>query len=399
MKGNPFRTILLTSLLTAVTVTALWWGLAMVRPRKLEKIVEPPNPMAATEPAPEPANTTPTSYTPEEQVNIRVYKAVSPGVVNIVGKTVEYDFFMQPVQREGSGSGSVIDYDGNIVTNYHVVRESEELEVTLLNEPKPFPARVVGADPINDLAVIRVNAPKSKLHPVKIGDATRLVVGQRVLAIGNPFRLQGTLTSGVVSALDRTLVTEAKSTVYNVIQTDASINRGNSGGPLLNTAGEMVGVNTMIFSPSGGSVGIGFAIPANTVKRIISDLIAYGEVRRPWLGIASGLELKPELAEALDLSVARGFMVVQVEEGSPAAAAGIRGGTQRRRLGRWIIPMGGDIITALDGKKVEKQDDLRRYLEERKQDDTVQLTVNRNGRTLEVPVRLTLRSSGRKIRF
>ncbi|MBI1746186.1 MAG: trypsin-like peptidase domain-containing protein [Acidobacteria bacterium] len=397
MPTGSFRNLLLSCLITAVTVTALWWGVALVRPRKLDTVAERDPLAASMESTPEPGKTV--GLTPDELVNIRVYKAVSPGVVNIVGKTVEYDFFFQPLQREGSGSGFVIDNDGNIVTNYHVVRESEQVEVSLLNEPKPFPARVVGADPINDLAVIRISAPRVKLRPVKMGDSSRLQVGQKVLAIGNPFRLQGTLTGGVISALDRTLVTEARTTVYNVIQTDAAINSGNSGGPLLNTAGEMIGVNTMIFSPSGGSIGIGFAIPANTVKRVANDLIAYGEVRRPWLGVVKGLDLKPELAEALGLTVGNGVLVTQVEEGSPAQEAGIRGGTQRRRLAGWVIPVGGDIIAAFDGKKIDSYNEIRRYLEEHKPGEVVKLTVVRDGRRIEVPVRLAPPASARRWRF
>lgn len=297
-------------------------------------------------------------YTPDETINIRVYKEVSPGVVNITSRVVEYDFFLQAVMREGgSGSGSIIDKQGNIVTNYHVIAEAEQLEVTLPDQSK-WKATVRGADPLNDLAVIKINAPTEKLHPVRFGDSTKLMVGQKALAIGNPFQLHNTLTIGIISSLGRT-IKDGQGNQYNdIMQTDAGLNPGNSGGPLLNSAGEMIGVNTLIFSPSGANAGLGFAIPVSKVKRIVNDLLKYGQVRRPYFGLSSAYNITPDIAELFELPVKQGILIVQVVPGSPAYQAGIRGGRQRVRVGNRVVYLGGDILVSVDGRKIESYDTL-----------------------------------------
>jgi putative serine protease PepD len=394
MRQNT-RAILISSLVTALVVSVIWW----YSPLRVPKLRPDPSKAAdeTTEPSAEASASVP--MTPDEQINIRVYKENSPGVANITSKTVEFDFFFEPVQREGTGSGSVINYDGDIVTNYHVIEKGEQLEVTLPGQTsKPYRADVVGADPLNDIAVIRIKAPKDKLHPVKLGDSTRLQVGQKVLAIGNPFKLQGTLTTGVISALDRTIRTQAGTLVYNVIQTDAAINQGNSGGPLLNASGEMIGVNTMIFTTSGGNIGIGFAIPVTTVKRVVNDLIKYGKVIRPWLGVIP-IDVTPDRAEMLDLPVRKGVLVRAIERGSPAAAAGIRPGRERRTFFNQLVITGADIIVAIDGKPVDNKDDLLRYLEEHKPNDKIRVTVVRDGERVDVPVKLEEEPGQRKFKF
>ncbi len=258
----------------------------------------------------------------DEQNNIDVYRAVSPGVVFITSKSyVETWYGVHP--QQGSGSGSIIDDQGHILTNYHVVQGASQLEVQIGSEK--FPGRIVGTDRDNDLAVIKVDAPRERLTVVKLGSSKGLIVGQKVLAIGNPFGLQQTLTTGVISGLERPLRDPAsRRTIEGAIQTDASINPGNSGGPLLNPRGEMIGINTMIYSPSGGSVGIGFAVPVDTASKIIPELIAKGRVSRSWLGV-SLMPLNRRAAAQLGVSVNSGLIVGNVYAGSGAALAGLRG--------------------------------------------------------------------------
>ncbi|HSW40100.1 MAG TPA: trypsin-like peptidase domain-containing protein, partial [Acidobacteriota bacterium] len=241
----------------------------------------------------------------EEEINIRVYNQVSPGVVNVTRTFTEYGFFFAPIAREGTGSGCVLDKDGNILTNFHVIQSAERLEVTLPDQTK-YRAEVVGVDRQNDIAVIRlVDAPPERLHPISLGTSEGLKIGQKVLAIGNPLGLQNTLTVGIISSLGRRIETSGGDLVDNVIQTDAAINPGNSGGPLLNTSGEMIGMNTSIFTIGGGNIGIGFAIPADTIRRVATELIREGRIIRPWFGI-EGYALNNDFAELLDLPVAQG---------------------------------------------------------------------------------------------
>ncbi len=327
-----------------------------------------------------------TGLDPDEQVNVSVYEKRSPGVVNITSTIVGYDYFRRPFPEQGTGSGSLLDQQGNILTNYHVVRNANRLEVTLVDQSR-YEAQLVGADPLNDLAVIKIDAPSKLLQPIPLAAANRLQVGQKVLAIGNPFGLSRTLTVGVVSALDREIKSEiAGRAIRNLVQTDAAINPGNSGGPLLNRFGELVGVNTMIFSASGASAGIGFAVPVASVRKVVPDLLAYGQVQRGWLGVVVQ-PLTPPLSEILSLPVDRGVLVAQVQRGSPAAKAGIRGGSQDVALGNLQLTLGGDIITAINGKPISTGDELVEAVEDRKPGDTVQLELVRSPARGEAQVR------------
>jgi S1-C subfamily serine protease len=281
----------------------------------------------------------------------------------------------------------VIDDKGLILTNNHVVENAESLEVTLADKSK-VPAKLVGRDPQNDLAVIRVQVAREKLTPLRLGDSSELQVGQMAIAIGNPFGLDRTVTRGVVSAVGRSLKSETGRQIRNVIQTDAAINPGNSGGPLLNSRGEVIGVNTAIFTPSGGSVGIGFAVPVNTAKKLLPQLISRGRASHPWLGI-SGVDVNPTVAKALSLSVKEGVMVAQVAPNGPAARAGLRGSQRRVRVGNYLVTAGGDIILTLDGEKIASVDDLTAFLDEHKKvGDEVRVDLLRDGKPLSLTVRL-----------
>jgi len=326
------------------------------------------------------------ALTEDELNNIDVYERVSPGVVNITGTVVDFDFFMNPIPTQGAGSGSVLDRDGHILTNNHVVEQSEYLEVTLADGSR-WEATVVGADPDSDLAVIKVNAPPDRLTPVLLGDSSGLRVGQKVLAIGNPFGLARTLTVGTISSLGRSLRSPTGGYIEEIIQTDAAINPGNSGGPLLDSSGLLIGVNSVIFSPTGGNIGIGFAVPVNTVKRVVPQLLAKGYVARAWLGVEVQT-LFPELAQTLGLAVDRGAMIAQIVRGSPAEQAGLRGGTARVRIGNYLAIIGGDIVVSLDGQPVESADDLIAKLGRLEPGTEVVLKVIREGRTLSVTVLL-----------
>jgi S1-C subfamily serine protease len=332
------------------------------------------------------------AFTPDEEINIRVYRAASPAVVNITTIAVAYDFFLNPLPKEGTGSGAIIDRSGHILTNFHVIDGARRLEVTLADGSK-WPARPVGADPSNDLAVIKIDAPVEKLTVIPLGDSSKLLVGQKVLVIGNPFGLDRTLTVGIVSSLGRSIRADNGRLIRGIIQTDAAINPGNSGGPVLNSSAEVIGVSTAIFSPSGGSVGVGFAVPIDTAKRIISELIDRGYVARPYLGIA-GHEIVPALVQALRLPVKEGIMVVEVTPGSPAQRAGIRGGDRSVQVGNMIVRVGGDIITEVDQVKVRTFEELSDFIDARQPGDTVALTFVRLGKLNVVEVRLRERPRG-----
>jgi len=294
----------------------------------------------------------------------------------------------------GVGSGFVYDRVGNIVTNYHVIENANRITVTFL-DGTTYRASVIGSDPYTDLAVIRVNASTDKLHPLPLGDSSRLRVGEQVAAIGNPFGLSGSMTTGIVSQLGRMLETANGFSIPDVIQTDAAINPGNSGGPLLNMYGEIVGVNTAIASRTGEFSGIGFAIPSDTVKKIVPVLITDGKYRHPWLGV-SGSDITPEIAEALGLSEARGFLVVDVVANSPAAKAGIKGGSNARMISidNRPVKLGGDIIVGVDDIQVRKISDILVYLQREKSvNETITLHVIRDGRELSIDVVLGERPS------
>lgn len=328
----------------------------------------------------------PPTFDSEEQNNISVYKRVSPAVVNITSTAVAFDFFYGPVPQEGQGSGFIIDKDGHILTNYHVVANARQVEVTLANK-KRYKAQIIGLDRSHDLAVIKIDA--ANLHPATLGDSSQLQVGQKVYAIGNPFGLSGTMTRGIVSSIRsvREPGDEGGAFIDEAIQTDAAINPGNSGGPLLNSRGDVIGINTMIASSVGQSAGIGFAIPVNAAKAVINDLVQYGRVRRPSLGIRT-LPIGPELANELGLSADYGLLIMQVAPGGAADEAGLRGGSQRAYLGNTPIMIGGDLIVAVNGERVEEEQDLAHVMNNLKAGDAVTVTIWRGKRKLDVKVTL-----------
>jgi putative serine protease PepD len=319
----------------------------------------------------------------DEQNNIEIYRTLSPGVVNVHSTSYARDFFGFVEPQEGSGSGSVIDQEGNILTNYHVIEGATKLAVSFGGQ-KNYAAQLVGGDPDTDLAIIKlVEKPKEPLTVIALADSDKLEVGQKVLAIGNPFGLDRTLTTGVISGLQRPIRARNGRPIEGAIQTDASINPGNSGGPLLDSHGRMIGINSQILSPSGASAGVGFAVPVNIAKRIVPLLLKSGEVRRPKLGIGTR-DVAP-LKSQLDLPVEDGVIILQVAPGQAAAVAGLRGVTQTEN-GDVAI---GDIILGMDGEKIGNTDDLYRLLDKHQVGETVQLQILRSGRRITVPVRLT----------
>lgn len=331
----------------------------------------------------------------DEQNNISVYEAVSPGVVNITNISYKEDFWGFDVYpQQGSGSGSIIDKAGHILTNFHVIQGAQELKV-VLSDKSTYDARFVGADPDNDLAVIKIDAPADKLHIVPLGTSQSLSVGQKVLAIGNPFGLDRTLTRGIISGLGRPLKTSNGRTIDNVIQTDASINPGNSGGPLLNSNGEIIGINTAIYSPSGGSVGIGFAVPVDIARNILPDLLAYGRVLRPWLGIST-IQITPRLASRLALNIKEGLIVRSTLPNGPAAKAGIVGSEQYRIVGNQIQLL-ADILTKVGDQKVSSEEDLYRALKDRKPNEVVSVEIVRDGRPMRLKVQLEPRPASTRL--
>ncbi len=347
-------------------------------PRPTARATQTPTPLATLAPG--------TLTTEEEQI-IDVYARVSPAVVFITSRVLVRDFFMGVVPQEGTGSGFVIDEEGHVITNNHVVEGAERIVVTLDDETS-VDATLVGTDPSNDVAVLKIDVPPDKLHPVRLGTSSNLRVGQTAIAIGNPFRLERTLTTGVISSLGRPLDSGGDRPIYDVIQTDAAINPGNSGGPLLNIAGEVIGVNTAIVSPSGGSIGLGFAVPIDTVKRVAGSILERGYYAHPWLGI-TGIGITPDLAEVLELPVERGVLVIDVTRGQAAAEAGLRGGQRNVRVGDYIVPVGGDILIAIDGSPLRDMGDLVQYLETRTEvGQRVELAVVRDGHERIVAVTL-----------
>jgi len=319
----------------------------------------------------------------EEQNNIGVYRRNIPSVVNVTSRAMTFDFFYGLVPQEGQGSGFVIDKDGHILTNYHVIADARQVEVTMHNRKK-YKATVVGTDPAHDLAVIQIKAPD--LVPAVLGDSRNLQVGQKVYAIGNPFGLAGTMTRGIVSSI-RPVREPNGATIDDAIQTDAAINPGNSGGPLMNWHGEVIGINTMILSSVNQNAGIGFAIPINTAKAVLNDLMTLGRVRRPALGVRT-IPISAELADEMGLPVDYGLLIVQVSPGGSADRAGLHGGSERAYLGNIPIMLGGDLIVAIDGEKVEDEQDLSQMMNNHRAGDTVKVTIYRNKKKLDVNVAL-----------
>jgi S1-C subfamily serine protease len=323
-----------------------------------------------------------------------VYENAGPSVVNIKSRVISYDAFMQPIPQEGTGSGFVYDTEGHIVTNYHVVADAESVSVALASGAV-YEATIVGTDPANDLAVIRIEAEELP-SAIPLGDSDQLRVGQFVVAIGNPFALDRTLTLGVISSLGRVIQSPEGGFIGEAIQTDASINPGNSGGPLLDLEGRVIGVNSQIISPSRASAGIGFAVSVNTVRRVVPELIANGHYPHPWLGVGL-LPFTPEGAKILrqagaDISVDQGLLITEVVKGSPAEAAGVRAGSREVTVGNTRVPVGGDIIVAVNGEPTTTFEALNVYLESQTRvGDTVTLTLIRDGQETAVEVTLAER--------
>lgn len=371
------RTFILTLILT--TIIALWLAHFFQRSNSRRPFfTEGPSVKAADKPY-VPANA-------DEANNIEIYRQVSPAVVNITSTTVSFDFFFDAIPRQGTGSGSIIDENGNILTNYHVIEGARLLEVTLSDKSK-FKAKVVGTDPSNDLAIIKIEPGKKHLQKVRLGSSANLQVGQKVLAIGNPFGFEGTLTTGIISSLHRSIRAENEKLIDDIIQTDAAINPGNSGGPLLNAAGEQIGINTAIISPAGGSVGIGFAVPINTAKSIIPDLMTEGRVRRAYVRLY-GYEVTPELAETLELPVSHGFLVAKVGPNDSFERAGIRGGRQTYLVGNSMMILGGDLIVEIDGQPIDSKDRLDRIVDNKRPGESILVKLYRQDRMTQIRVTL-----------
>ena len=327
-------------------------------------------------------------FTEDERENISVYERLNAAVVNITIETMAINWFLEPVPQEGgSGSGSIIDARGYVLTNNHVIQNAYRVYINLADGSQ-FEGTVVGTDPENDLAVIKFDPPQGmELRTIPYGDSSNLRVGQKVLAIGNPFALERTLTVGIVSGLGRPIQINRQHIVRDMIQTDASINPGNSGGPLLDTQGRMIGINTMIYSTSGGSVGIGFAVPVNTAKRVVGELIQYGKVRRGWID-ATMVQLFPSLVRYARLPVSSGLLISPTRRSGLAERAGIRQGSEPVQYGRNVIYLGGDIITAVDGIRINNLSDLYSALENSKPGDTARVEIRRGNATITLNVPL-----------
>lgn len=378
--GNPSNRarIILAAL---VLILGAFWAGARFGPHDPAKVEAVPRSRNLS-----PVDARDSGLTEDESINVRIYRQASPAVANILTKATEYDFFMDPVPVEGAGSGFIIDPRGYILTNYHVIEGAQSIEVVLGDQSR-HSAKYIGADQRNDVALIKIDPRGKQLASLKLGDSNTIQVGQKVLAIGNPFGFQSTLTTGVVSAVGRTVRTTETTAIEEAIQTDAAINRGNSGGPLIDTHGDVIGINTAIYTPSGTTAGIGFAIPINTARNIASDLIASGRVHRAILGVQT-ISIAGGLGEALDLPVQEGLLVEVATKGGPAAKAGIRGGDRVVLAGMTRLYIGGDVIVAIDGQKVSDQFDINRVLNHRRPGDTVNVTVYRGGKKTDIAVKL-----------
>jgi len=323
------------------------------------------------------------AFDAEEQNNMSVYRKNIDSVVNITSRAVTFDFFYGLVPQEGQGSGFIIDKEGHVLTNYHVIADARQVEVTLHNRKK-YRATVVGTDRSHDLAVIQIKG--AGLTPMVLGDSRNLQVGQKVYAIGNPFGLAGTMTNGIISSI-RPVQEPDGMQIDDAIQTDAAINPGNSGGPLLNWHGEVIGINTLIASNVGQSAGIGFAIPVNTAKAVLNDLVTLGRVRRPAMGVRT-IPITPELADQMGLAADSGLLIVQVVPGGAADRAGLHGGNERAYIGNIPITLGGDLIVAIDGQEVQDQQDLSQVMNSHRAGDTVRVTIYRGKKKIDVSVTL-----------
>jgi len=368
---------LLRPVVIAIVLVGLFFYYTTYRSGTFHLVNSPPSKVEITEAASE------EPLDPEEQNNVAVYRKNIASVVNVTSRALTLDFFYGVVPQEGQGSGFIIDRDGHILTNYHVIAEAQRIEVTLHNR-KTYRATIVGTDRSHDLAVIQIKAPD--LQPMMLGESRNLQVGQKVYAIGNPFGLSGTLTSGIVSSIRQVQEPDGV-TIDEAIQTDAAINPGNSGGPLLNSHGEVIGINTMIASNVGQNAGVGFAIPINTAKAVLNDLTTLGHVRRPALGVVT-IPISPDLAEQLGLASNYGLLIVTVVPGGAADRAGLRGGTERAYLGNEPIMIGGDLIVAIEGQDVQDQQQLAQIMNSHRAGDAIKVTVYRGKRKLDFQVTL-----------
>ena len=377
------RVIRLLAMGLMLVLGAYWagsrWGER--QPRNVEAVpAVPATPVALVQSKPE-------ELLGDEAIYVKIYSQSAPAVANIVTRTLGYDnFWMEPVPGEGAGSGFVIDPRGYILTNFHVLQNAQAISVTL-GDRTHYDAKFIGADERNDIALIKIDPKDRKLPALTMGDSEDLQVGQRVLAIGNPFGFQSTLTTGVVSALGRTVQTGQTTVIDGAIQTDAAINPGNSGGPLLNSHGEVIGINSAIYTPSGSTAGIGFAIPISIARQIAQDLIADGHVHRASMGIEARL-LTPAVAEALHLPVNEGLTVERVTPGGPAERAGLKGGDRPAILGTGRIMLGGDIVTGIDGRPITGQTDLTLALNRKRPGDVVKVEYYHGGQKMTAQVTL-----------
>lgn len=327
----------------------------------------------------------------DEQNNVEIYHKCSASVVNITSTTLRRDFFFDVVPQKGMGSGAIIRAEGYILTNDHVVGDAEDVEVTL-SDKSTFPARVVGTDPDSDIAILRISPKGKKLTALEFGSPDALAVGQKVLAIGNPFGLGGSLSVGVISSLGRDIRTPSDRLLKDIIQTDAAINPGNSGGPLLDSSGKLIGINTQILSKSGGNEGIGFAISIKTVSKIVDQLIQYGRVLRPDLGLVEGVGMPNAFLARLGIRIPseQGVMVTDVTAGSPVDKAGILPATEEFVWGFRRIPANGDVIYQLDGTPVTSLRDILDYIGEKKTGDSIVIHFSRGKANRSVTIKLTL---------
>ena len=324
------------------------------------------------------------AYDTEEQANIAVYKKALPSVVNITSTAVAFNFFYGPVPQQGQGSGFILDKEGHILTNNHVIDNAQRVEVTLHDQHK-YKATVVAVDKSHDLALLLINAPN--LVPATLADSTGLTVGQRVYAIGNPFGLNGTMTRGIISSI-RSINGAEGSLIDNAIQTDAAINPGNSGGPLLNSRGEVIGITTMIASNGADqSSGVGFAIPINTAKAVLDDFAKYGRVRRPTLDVVT-LPIGPDLADQLGLPSDYGVLIQRTLPGGAAERAGLHGGNQHAYIGNTPVNLGGDLIVAIDGRQIVSPQDISNAMNSHHSGDTVKVTIYRGRKRMDINVTL-----------
>jgi S1-C subfamily serine protease len=323
-------------------------------------------------------------HSQEELINTNVYEACNRGVVNISTTLVRQTSFFTESSFEGSGSGAVIDKQGHITTNFHVIEGARDINVFLF-DGNSYPAILVGADPDNDIAVLKISAPEELLFPIPLGDSASLRVGQHIIAIGNPFGYERTMSTGIISSLNRSINSKTKRKIQSIIQVDAALNQGNSGGPLLNSRGQMIGINTAIATSTGDNAGIGFAIPGNTILRVVPQLIQNGRVSRPTIGIIQALETR------------EGLLIRQITPNGPAEKAGLRGLKVTRRTFRRgpmifeqdsVDQSSADLIVAVDGKRVKTGDDLLSYIETKKAGEVVHLTIVRESRNVDVPVTL-----------